>query len=72
MAHLKIREQVISMGKCSGVFILQPKIASTLCREPVSECDLAEFCDGGSEYCPADVFLQNGQECKGGQVSITE
>ncbi|XP_059144939.1 disintegrin and metalloproteinase domain-containing protein 9-like isoform X2 [Physella acuta] len=54
-------------GKCCDLSICKPKESSTLCRAPGGECDLAEFCDGQSEHCPTDVFLQNGLQCKGGQ-----
>ena len=40
-----------------------------MCRAPVGECDLPEFCWGNSQYCPNDVFLQDGVECYNGQVS---
>lgn len=46
----------------------QPKASSSLCREPVGECDLPEFCDGTNEFCPPDVFIENGQSCSEGQV----
>lgn len=37
-----------------------------MCREPLGECDLPEFCTGSSPYCPPNVFLQNGEHCEGG------
>lgn len=43
---------------------------ATACRDAASECDLPEYCDGESEVCPADVFLQNGKECGNGKVSF--
>ncbi|XP_048186483.1 disintegrin and metalloproteinase domain-containing protein 32 [Perognathus longimembris pacificus] len=38
---------------------------STLCR-PIAhaECDVPEYCNGSSEYCPPDVFVINGNMCK--------
>ncbi|XP_064330807.1 disintegrin and metalloproteinase domain-containing protein 15 isoform X2 [Phalacrocorax carbo] len=42
--------------------------AGHLCREPVGECDLPEFCDGVSPRCPPDTFLQDGQPCAGGRA----
>ena len=35
-------------------------------------CDLPEFCDGESEWCPSDVYRQNGEVCNNGQVSSVE
>lgn len=42
--------------------------AATLCRDAITECDLPEYCDGASEFCPVDVFVQDGTECGGGKV----
>ena len=50
------------------IWFLQPKSAATLCRPSPYECDLPEFCDGVTEYCPTDVFIMNGVTCQGGQV----
>lgn len=49
--------------------LLQVKKVATICRTTVSECDLPEYCDGMSEFCPADTFHQNGKECGRGKVS---
>ncbi|XP_053125136.1 disintegrin and metalloproteinase domain-containing protein 9 isoform X2 [Hemicordylus capensis] len=35
----------------------------TECRDPTSECDLPEYCNGTSPFCPQDVTLQNGHPC---------
>ncbi|KAM6106480.1 LOW QUALITY PROTEIN: disintegrin and metalloproteinase domain-containing protein 15 [Pterocles gutturalis] len=40
--------------------------AGTPCRDPLGECDLPEFCDGVSPWCPPDAFLQDGEPCAGG------
>ncbi|XP_075873155.1 disintegrin and metalloproteinase domain-containing protein 15 isoform X3 [Nelusetta ayraudi] len=40
--------------------------AGWLCREPLGECDLPEFCTGSSPLCPPNVFLQNGERCESG------
>ncbi|XP_029459125.1 disintegrin and metalloproteinase domain-containing protein 26A-like [Rhinatrema bivittatum] len=37
------------------------------CRIPVSECDLAEYCNGSSIVCPPDVYSQDGTPCNDGQ-----
>ncbi|NXM26840.1 ADA15 protein, partial [Oxyruncus cristatus] len=46
----------------------QLRRAGHLCREPLGECDLPEFCDGVSPHCPPDTFLQDGQPCAGGRA----
>uniref|UniRef100_A0A8C4TY12 ADAM metallopeptidase domain 15 n=1 Tax=Falco tinnunculus TaxID=100819 RepID=A0A8C4TY12_FALTI len=43
----------------------QLRRAGDICREPLGECDLPEFCDGVSPHCPPDTFLQDGQPCAG-------
>ncbi|KAM4581533.1 disintegrin and metalloproteinase domain-containing protein 12 isoform 2-T2 [Odontesthes bonariensis] len=40
------------------------RAAGSVCREPLGECDLSEFCTGSSPYCPPNVFLQNGEPCQ--------
>ncbi|XP_072249585.1 disintegrin and metalloproteinase domain-containing protein 12 isoform X5 [Leuresthes tenuis] len=40
------------------------RAAGSVCREPLGECDLPEFCTGSSAYCPPNVFLQNGEPCQ--------
>ncbi|XP_026571011.1 disintegrin and metalloproteinase domain-containing protein 9 [Pseudonaja textilis] len=35
----------------------------TVCRERASECDLPEYCNGSSAFCPQDVTIQNGHPC---------
>ncbi|XP_051575468.1 disintegrin and metalloproteinase domain-containing protein 15-like isoform X2 [Myxocyprinus asiaticus] len=42
------------------------RVAGWVCREPIGDCDLPEYCTGTSPYCPPNVFLQNGELCKGG------
>ncbi|CAL9707795.1 unnamed protein product [Knipowitschia caucasica] len=36
---------------------------SRQCRPQQDECDLPEFCDGKSAFCPEDVFSANGAPC---------
>ncbi|KAM4836735.1 disintegrin and metalloproteinase domain-containing protein 9 [Thomomys bottae] len=36
----------------------------SLCRGKSSECDLPEYCNGSSQFCQPDVFIQNGYPCQ--------
>uniref|UniRef100_A0A3B5MW47 ADAM metallopeptidase domain 15 n=1 Tax=Xiphophorus couchianus TaxID=32473 RepID=A0A3B5MW47_9TELE len=42
------------------------RAAGSVCREPLGECDLPEYCTGSSPHCPPNVFLQNGEACRNG------
>ncbi|XP_016406250.1 disintegrin and metalloproteinase domain-containing protein 15 isoform X4 [Sinocyclocheilus rhinocerous] len=42
------------------------RVAGSVCREPLGDCDLPEYCTGTSPYCPPNLFLQNGESCKDG------
>lgn len=44
---------------------------ATLCRDSTTECDLPEYCDGNTEFCPSDTFHQNGENCGNGEVCLT-
>ncbi|XP_028254716.1 disintegrin and metalloproteinase domain-containing protein 12 isoform X2 [Parambassis ranga] len=60
--------QLVPGAQCSsdGICCQDCKLraAGSMCREPLGECDLPEFCTGSSPYCPPNVFLQNGQPCE--------
>ncbi|XP_041650102.1 disintegrin and metalloproteinase domain-containing protein 15 isoform X3 [Cheilinus undulatus] len=62
--------QLVPGAQCSsdGICCQDCKLraAGSVCREPLGECDLPEFCTGSSPYCPPNVFLQNGEPCEGG------
>lgn len=62
--------QLVSGAECSsdGVCCNNCKLRSAgeVCRGPLGECDLPEFCDGSSSHCPPNVFLQNGERCLNG------
>lgn len=52
----------------TGFQTCQVHSAGKMCRESNHECDLPEFCDGQSEYCPDNVFKMNGLNCDRGEV----
>ncbi|VDL19102.1 unnamed protein product [Hymenolepis diminuta] len=43
--------------------ICKLKASGTVCRDVGNSCDLPEYCDGQSEWCPADVFKTDGETC---------
>uniref|UniRef100_A0A147BIC0 Putative zinc metalloproteinase n=1 Tax=Ixodes ricinus TaxID=34613 RepID=A0A147BIC0_IXORI len=68
-ATCKFKEQAVcAIGACCDISTCQIKKAATLCRDAVTECDLPEYCDGISEFCPVDVHVQDGTECGGGKA----
>ncbi|XP_044004033.1 zinc metalloproteinase-disintegrin-like crotastatin [Aphidius gifuensis] len=55
-------------GTCCDVTRCTLKKIETPCRSRKGECDLPEYCDGKSEYCPQDVFKIDGEKCKSGKA----
>lgn len=35
-----------------------------MCRGKTNECDVPEYCNGSSQFCQPDVFIQNGYPCQ--------
>ncbi|XP_047217575.1 disintegrin and metalloproteinase domain-containing protein 15 isoform X3 [Girardinichthys multiradiatus] len=60
--------QLVPGAQCSSYGICcedcKLRAAGSVCREPLGECDLPEYCTGSSPYCPPNVFLQNGEACQ--------
>lgn len=57
----------LSLLGMSSLLQLIPE--ATECRAAKGPCDFAEYCDGKKEFCPADVYVENGLQCKDGAVS---
>lgn len=57
-----------AVGECCEQSTCQPKPMATECRKSSGYCDLAEYCNGVSEYCPSDIFRQDGTECQADRV----
>ncbi|KAF6092063.1 hypothetical protein HJG60_000285 [Phyllostomus discolor] len=38
----------------------------TVCRQQENTCDLPEWCNGTSNHCPEDVYVQDGFPCEDG------
>ncbi|XP_005498380.2 disintegrin and metalloproteinase domain-containing protein 9 [Columba livia] len=52
---------VCSMGQCC--WKCRFRAAGHKCRSEGDECDLPEYCNGTSEWCPEDLHKQDGTPC---------
>ncbi|XP_016853749.1 disintegrin and metalloproteinase domain-containing protein 21 [Anolis carolinensis] len=50
-----------AFGQCCGNCKYLP--VATVCRKRTNACDLPEYCNGTSEWCPEDVYVQDGTPC---------
>lgn len=65
----KLRSNAMcATGNCCDVNTCRPRIAGTMCRQPIGECDLPEYCDGKTEFCPMDYHKRDAEECDGGRA----
>ena len=47
----------------------QVKPMATICREVADDsCDLGEYCDGVSAFCPSDAYVADGTQCHTDEV----
>ncbi|EDV29259.1 uncharacterized protein TRIADDRAFT_1282, partial [Trichoplax adhaerens] len=53
-----------STGPCCHQCQFQKR--GELCREPVNDCDLAEYCSGHDSQCPSNIVKQTGIDCANG------
>ncbi|XP_016078781.1 PREDICTED: disintegrin and metalloproteinase domain-containing protein 30 [Miniopterus natalensis] len=51
-----------STGLCCHDCHFRP--SGYVCRKEENECDLAEYCNGVSNFCPNDTYKQDGTPCK--------
>ncbi|KAJ6667256.1 hypothetical protein lerEdw1_017234 [Lerista edwardsae] len=64
-SNCKLRsDATCASGKCCGGCKYLP--AGTVCRENTSVCDLPEYCNGTSQWCPQDFYVYDGAPCKDG------
>ncbi|KAM8785199.1 disintegrin and metalloproteinase domain-containing protein 9 [Rhynchonycteris naso] len=49
-------------GDCCKDCLFLP--GGSLCRGKTNECDVPEYCNGSSQFCQPDVFIQDGYPCQ--------
>lgn len=53
-----------AFGQCCAK--CQYQATGTICRNKTSSCDFPEYCNGVSERCPEDFYVQDGAPCSDG------
>ncbi|ELV12459.1 Pleckstrin homology domain-containing family A member 2 [Tupaia chinensis] len=61
---LLMRDNLFEIITSSRTFYVQFLPGGTVCRGKTNECDLPEYCNGSSQFCQPDVFIQNGYPCQ--------
>uniref|UniRef100_A0A8C8R786 ADAM metallopeptidase domain 20 n=1 Tax=Pelusios castaneus TaxID=367368 RepID=A0A8C8R786_9SAUR len=51
-----------AFGECCEDCQILP--AGRVCRKHTNVCDLPEYCTGTSQWCPKDVYVQDGAPCQ--------
>lgn len=59
-------------GPCCDLNTCTLRAAGSVCRSAEGECDLAEYCNGESEFCPENSVRRNTVECAGGKAYCYE
>ncbi|XP_077595861.1 disintegrin and metalloproteinase domain-containing protein 9 isoform X1 [Stigmatopora nigra] len=50
----------------------QLRVGGTPCRNSANTCDLPEFCNGTSPFCPNDFYIMDGLPCQNNQAYCYE
>ncbi|XP_056285943.1 disintegrin and metalloproteinase domain-containing protein 9 [Pseudoliparis swirei] len=58
---------VCSQGECCDN--CQISVSGTPCRKSVNTCDLSEYCNGTTEFCPNDFYVMDGLPCEDNQAT---
>ncbi|CAJ0947354.1 unnamed protein product, partial [Mesorhabditis belari] len=62
----KLREGAeCGAGSCCDLATCKRKSRATVCRRAIDVCDLPEYCNGETDECPANFFVQDGAFCPG-------
>uniref|UniRef100_A0A8C2X518 ADAM metallopeptidase domain 9b n=1 Tax=Cyclopterus lumpus TaxID=8103 RepID=A0A8C2X518_CYCLU len=60
---------VCSQGGCCDNFFCLFFLPGAPCRESVNTCDLSEYCNGKTEFCPNDFYVMDGLPCQDHQAT---
>uniref|UniRef100_A0A8C2Z0U9 ADAM metallopeptidase domain 9b n=1 Tax=Cyclopterus lumpus TaxID=8103 RepID=A0A8C2Z0U9_CYCLU len=60
---------VCSQGGCCDNCQVSIIVPGAPCRESVNTCDLSEYCNGKTEFCPNDFYVMDGLPCQDHQAT---